>query len=103
MSQTHIPETQWSQLSAFIADRMGLHFPRERHDALQRGFAGAPQEVGFADPAPCIGWLLSASPTQAQLQVLANHLTIGETYFYRDRPALQALAEHILLALIRAR
>lgn len=100
---SQVPETQWSQLSEFIGARMGLHFPRERRDDLQRGFAGAAQEFGFADLAPCIDWLLAAAPSKAQLQVLANHLTIGETYFYRDRPALQALAEHILPELIRAR
>ncbi|WP_211465564.1 CheR family methyltransferase [Collimonas silvisoli] len=100
---SQVLETQWSQLSECIADRMGLHFPRERRNDLQRGFAGAVQEFGFADPAPCIAWLLAAGPTKAQLQVLANHLTVGETYFYRDRQTLQALAEHILPELIRSR
>jgi chemotaxis protein methyltransferase CheR len=57
---------------------------------LQRAFAGVVQEFGFADPAPSIAWLRPVRPTKAQLQVLANHLTVGETYFYRDRQALQA-------------
>ena len=97
-------QAQWSQLSELIARTMGLHFPRECWDDLQRGLAGAAQEFGFDDDAAaCVGWLLSAPPTQAQLQVLAGHLTIGETYFFRDPQTLEALARDILPKLIRAR
>jgi len=35
--------------------------------------------------------------------VLASHLTIGETYFFRDSGTFQALEEHILPELIRQR
>jgi len=98
-----VNDAQWSLFSEFIARSMGLHFPRERWDDLQRGLAGAAQEFGQKDAAACIDWLLSAPPTKGQLQVLANHLTIGETYFFRDQPTLEALAEHILPPLIRAR
>jgi chemotaxis protein methyltransferase CheR len=35
--------------------------------------------------------------------VLASHLTIGETYFFRDSATFQALEEHILPELIRQR
>ncbi len=100
---SQVREAQWSQLSEFIAQSMGLHFPRERWDDLKRGLAGAAREFGIEDVAACVGWLLSAPPTKAQLQVLANHLTIGETYFFRDKQTLDALAEHILPELIRAR
>lgn len=96
-------QAQWSQLSDFIAERMGLHFPRQRWDDLQRGLAGAAQEFGFDDAAACIDWLLARPPTPTQLQVLASHLTIGETYFFRDGPTLEALAHTILPELILAR
>ncbi len=94
---------RWSQLSEFIAEKMALHFPRERWEDLQRGLASAAQEFGHADAAECIDWLLAAPSTQAQLQVLASHLTIGESYFLRDRPTLEALTGHIVPELIRAR
>jgi len=82
---------------------MGLHFPRARWPDLQRGLAGAAREFGFDDVTACTDWLLSAPLTKAQLEVLASHLTIGETYFFRDRQTLAALAEQILPDLIRAR
>ena len=96
-------QAQWSQLSDFIAERIGLHFPRQRWDDLQRGLAGAAKEFGFNDAAACIDWLLARPPTPTQLQVLASHLTIGETYFFRDGPTLEALAHTILPELIFAR
>lgn len=98
-----VNDTQWSRLSEFIAKNMGLHFPCERWDDLQRGLAGAAQEFGLEDPAACIDWLLAAPPNKGQLQVLASHLTIGETYFFRDQKTLETLAGHILPELISAR
>ena len=96
-------ETQWARLSEFIAEHMGLHFPPERLADLQRGLAGAAQEFGFDDVAACVDWLLSAPPTREHLQVLASHLTIGETYFFRDKPTFDVLASRVLPELIDAR
>lgn len=103
MMSSQILPAQWSQLSELVAGTMGLHFPRERRDDLKRGLVGAAPEFGFADEAACMDWLLSAPPTQAQLQVLASHLTVGETYFFRDPHMLEALAGSILPELIRSR
>jgi chemotaxis protein methyltransferase CheR len=94
---------QWSRLSDFIASNMGLHFPSERWDDLKRGLAGVAHEFDQMDPSACIEWLLSAPPSKEQIQVLANHLTVGETYFFRDQQTLEVLVEHILSPLIRAR
>lgn len=100
-----IPEgaISWPRLSGFIADAMGLHFPQERYTDLQRGLAGAAEEFGFDNLAACADWLLSAPLTQAQLHVLAHHLTIGETYFFRDKQTLDVIADRILPELIASR
>jgi len=91
------------RVSAFVAETMGLHFPRERLRDLQRGLVSASEELGFQDPAACADWLLSRPPTRKQLQVLAGHLTVGETYFLRDRATLDVFADRLLPDLIRAR
>src|SRR5688572_1140776 len=103
MNPGRVQETQWSQLSELVAARIGLHFPTERRVDLERGVAEAAREFGFEDAAACVEWLLSAPLTRAQLQVLASHLTIGETYFFRDRETWSALADHVFPELIRAR
>ena len=79
-------------------------FPPERRADLQRALAAAAAEFGFADSASCAAeWLLSAPLTRPQLHTLASHLTIGETYFFREPHTFDALAGHILPALIRRR
>jgi chemotaxis protein methyltransferase CheR len=95
--------TPWARLSELIAEHTGLHFPLERLTDLQRGLAGAADEFGFDEVAACADWLLSGPLTKAQLQVLASHLTIGETYFFRDKKSLDVLAGRVLPALIQAR
>ena len=97
------PETPWARLSEHIAEHMGLHFPHERLADLQRGLAGAADEWGFDDVAACVDWLLSAPLNKAQLQVLATHLTVGETYFFRDKKTFDVLASRVLPELIHAR
>jgi chemotaxis protein methyltransferase CheR len=98
-----VPDALWRRVSEFVAQITGLDFPGERRSDLQRGLAAAATELGLADAASCADWLLSASPTRSQLHVLASHLTIGETYFFRERKAFDALAEHVLPELIRRR
>ena len=96
-------DAQWLRVSKLIAEHIGLHFPHERLADLQRGLAGAADELGFDDVAACADWLLSAPLTRTQLQVLANHLTIGETYFFRDKKTFDVLASRVLPELIHAR
>lgn len=98
-----IPEAQWSRLSEVIAETMGLHFPSERWADLQRGMAEAARELGFEDTAACVGELLSAPPTAGQIEVLASHLTVGETYFFREKKIFDVLAADILPELVRSR
>ena len=90
-------------VSEFVALRIGLHFPPERWRDVERGITAAASELGFPDVESCARALLSAPLTQAQLEVLASHLTVGETYFFREKKSFEALEEHILPELLRAR
>jgi chemotaxis protein methyltransferase CheR len=90
-------------LCELIARQLGLHFPPNRWGDLQRGLVGALEELGFADFARGVEWLLSVSLTKAQLDVLASHLTIGETYFFREKNTFEILAREILPRLIQAK
>jgi chemotaxis protein methyltransferase CheR len=96
-----IPESLWPRLSAVIASHTGLHFPDERRNDLQRGLADAAVELGFENAQSCANWLLCSEPTKPQLDALASHLTVGETYFFREPKAFDALATQILPALIQ--
>ena len=98
-----LADTLLARLSAMLSARTGLHFPRERWDDLEKGLTSACGELGFSDPASCARWLLSAPMTQGQLEILASHLTVGETYFLRDARSFEVLEQHVLPDLLRSR
>ena len=87
-----------SRLSEFVNSRTGLHFPREKWRDLKRNINAAAPDLGFGDTNACIKWLLSTRLTQEQKDTLVGHLTIGETFFFRDKFISQALKERILPA-----
>ena len=100
---SQVRDEEWLELSELIAGKMGLYFSPERRDDLERGITGASREFGFDDTRECISSLLASRLTKIQLQVLASHLTVGETYFFRDKQAQDALSENILPGLIQSR
>jgi chemotaxis protein methyltransferase CheR len=103
MQAEAISDALLQRVSEFVAQTTGLHFPAERQSDLQRGLAAAAEEFGFADGASCADWLLSAQLTRPQLHALVSHLTVGETYFFRERKAFDAMRGRILPELLRRR
>lgn len=91
------------EVSAFIAERLGLHFPEERWPDLARGLQAAGQELGFEYPDECERWLMTRELTTRQVETLASHLTVGETYFFRDPASFEALEREILPPLVARR
>lgn len=98
-----LPDALLSRLSDFLEAQMGLHFPRARWRDLERGIAAASRESGYAQAEAYIQWLLSAPLTRTQIEGLASHLTVGETYFFREKRSLDILEQQILPELLRAR
>lgn len=98
-----LPDALLSQLSELLESRMGLHFPRERWRDMERGLAAAAHESGYADAEAFVRWLLSAPLTRPRIEELASHLTVGETYFFRERESLDILEQQLVPDLLRAR
>lgn len=94
---------RWDQLSELIASRTGLHFPPERRADLRRALGEAAGDFGCASGDACADRLLSSPWSPEELRTLARHLTIGETYFFRERPSFNALATQVLPPLIHHR
>jgi len=101
--EASISDDQVGRFSDFVADRMGLHFPRSRWPDLRRGLAAAANALGLETEAECARQLMSATASKQQLELLADHLTVGETYFFREHRSFEVLGEHVLPSLIRAR
>jgi len=98
-----LPDQLLASLSEFLAERIGLHFPKERWRDLERGMNAAARELDCEDTEACIRWLVSSPLTRRQVEILASHLTVGETYFFRDAESLRLLEQHVLPGLIGSR
>ncbi|MFZ3044377.1 MAG: CheR family methyltransferase, partial [Desulfatirhabdiaceae bacterium] len=92
-----------SQLSEFFAGKMALHFPPARFRDLEHRANSAAKEFGFDDNTAFIRWLVSSPLTRDQIEILASHFTIAETYFWREPQVFEALQEHIVPELMRLR
>ncbi len=86
-----------------IATRMGLNFPIERRTMLKRSLAAAARESGFQNLSMFIKRLLSDTPDKKQMEILARHLTIPETYFWREPEVFTSLTDFILPELIKSK
>ncbi|MES2366965.1 MAG: CheR family methyltransferase [Pseudomonadota bacterium] len=101
--RSSLPDSLLSSLSDFLAAQTGLYFPKKRWSDLERGIVAAARQFGLPDAQACAHWLLSAPLTRSQIETLASHLTVGETYFFREKRSFEALEQHILPALLHAR
>lgn len=91
-----------SKLSELVRSRTGLHFPMEKRVDLKRGIKAAARELDFEDAQSCADWLATPPLTGERLEALVPHLTVGETFFFRDKSVFQLLKDHILSGRIRA-
>ncbi|WP_119300706.1 CheR family methyltransferase [Dongia deserti] len=90
----------WSEL---LARQLGLHFPVERWPELERKTEVIASALGLRDAESCALGLLSRPLTSAHIDVLAAHLTVGETYFFRDWRSFEVLEQEVLPRLIEKR
>jgi chemotaxis protein methyltransferase CheR len=97
-------EALLADLSEFVGSRLGLHFPQDRWNDLERCARAASRECAFEDDVVgLVGRMRTSSMTRAELETLASHLTVGETYFFREKSSLEVLERQIVPQLIRAR
>lgn len=85
------------EISIRIAEILGLDFPKNRWNDLERGVLSAAKELGLGDSVEYLSfWLNSGKLGPQQLDVLANHLTVGETYFFREKHSLELFRNQII-------
>jgi len=90
-----VSEALLFRLRDFLTARMGLYYAEDRLLELERNFAGAATEFGFESITSCIDWLLSSPLTDSHVRAIAKHLTVGETYFFRDQPLFKYLQQEL--------
>ena len=100
--QPSLPESLLLAFGRFVEDRIGLHLPAGRLMDLERGLKAASHEMGWNDTEAFTRHLLDATPCKELQDMLAAHLTIGETYFYRDPRAFEVFETEVVPQLVRA-
>lgn len=86
-----IPESILLQIGERLTEKMGLAFPKDRWVDLERGVLAFASEVRIKTLEQVVYRLLNAPLEREDLEILANHLTIAESYFFRDAKGLQVL------------
>jgi chemotaxis protein methyltransferase CheR len=90
------------ELNDHLASHIGLSFPPDLVSEFSRKIKAAAKEFDM-EPIDCVNWLLSSPLTKDQIHTLSYHLTIGETYFFRDPKAFEILEDDVLAKLIKQR
>jgi len=90
-------------LSEFVAGAIGLHFPPPRWGDLERGMRATARELDDISPAICARRFISGAAAKREIEILAACLTVGETYFLRERKVFDVLGRKIIPDICRRR
>lgn len=101
--QLNVDQALLTQFADFVAKLLGLHFGRHRQNELLRKVCAITKECGYQDANDCMRDLMAGVADGQQIKVLAKHLTVGETYFFREPATFTILEQQILPQLIAAR
>jgi chemotaxis protein methyltransferase CheR len=92
-----------AKFSTFVETRIGLRFSPTNRGQLEQGIAHAAAETGFPSSVEFVEWLTRSPQSKDQLEALASHLTVGETYFWRDKEIFRVFQERVIPELVARR
>ncbi|HEY9677460.1 MAG TPA: CheR family methyltransferase [Drouetiella sp.] len=91
------------RLSDHLALHMGINFSTDRLGDLKQKMVALAEAFEFDNLNELSEWLLADRLDRDQIELLADFLTVGETYFFRDPRMFAVLEEEILPNLIQSR
>lgn len=91
------------QLRKFLNLKLGLNFLENQEKELVRKMEFAAEKFGFPNLSTFTQWLYEKELSNDQIGELACHLTIGETYFMREKKGFDFLEQIYLPGLINKR
>lgn len=95
LSLPDLDERQFAQWAALLEERVGVVVPAERKSFLVTGLKLRMQEIGCTDYQEYYQRMRLSSGAQ-EWSMLVDRLTVHETRFFRHKPSLQLVREHVL-------
>jgi chemotaxis protein methyltransferase CheR len=92
-----------TDLRKYLLAHLGLNFSEKRETELIQKLKPAAKGFGFKDVSEFAQWLLRNGLSNKQLEILASYLTIGETYFIREKKSFDFLEKSYLPSIIQKR
>lgn len=98
----NISKNDLYSINNFIEARFGLHFPERRFNDLVRSISNAAKQrnIGFEE---YVNLIYLNKLSKEDLKNLVTFLTIGETYFFRDKKLFDIMRQKILPDIINER
>lgn len=91
-----------SRLNTVISASIGIHYAPERFGDLEEAIVLAAQDLNYSDAQQFALKLFQSALADEELQALVRHLTVAETYFFREPKAFAEL-EAVLQGSIEAK
>lgn len=92
------------KIAAIIHSTLGLDFPGNRLHDLEKGMLASAKDLGIsADVESVYNWISTSNLTTKELRIISSHITVGETYFFREQNSLKLFVRIILPELISKR
>lgn len=95
-----VDEDTLNAIEELVRVRSGMVFSYSRRDALHRAITEALGTQHLASPQALLQHFVSGPAGQLALHDFVLSLTVGETYFWRNRPQFEALEQVILPELL---
>lgn len=92
-----------ARIAGFVQQHIGFSYADTRTGDLIRGFCAACKDMGCVTGDECLSLLTDPDQSGVLKELLVKKLTIGETYFFRDRRLFTHLCTTLLPELIQSR
>lgn len=92
-----------ASISQRINELIGLHFAAHQWDSLERRLQKAAVALQLDSDLACVHkWISKQNIPDHELKILIDHLTICETYFFREKAAFSLLKNKIIPSVVPA-
>ncbi|QOJ29941.1 MAG: hypothetical protein HRU80_14115 [Ignavibacteriales bacterium] len=95
-----ISEERFPRIKNYLHRNLGLYYPDDRKQDLERAMISVYIEAGFDNVNDFIDSLKDHEESPETIMLLAKYLTIGETYFFREPKVFNFLRDTVIPGII---